>query len=150
MSELSFNDSERLAKVIDAMQEMIANAAATGVSLHIVHVNSMSLGALPVILELIDSARKRGLDITTEAYPYTAASTNLESTMFDDGWQKRLSISFGDLQWVKTGERLTPETFTRHRQEGGQIAIQQARVADHVHDALDQTEAATIDLRLCN
>ena len=31
---------------VDAMQEVIADAAATGVSLAIVHVNSMSLGAL--------------------------------------------------------------------------------------------------------
>ena len=34
---------------IDAMQEVIANAAATGASLHIVHVNSMSLGELPSV-----------------------------------------------------------------------------------------------------
>jgi N-acyl-D-aspartate/D-glutamate deacylase len=108
---------------VDAMQEVIANAAATGVSLHIVHVNSMSLAALPVVLDLIESARKRGLDITTEAYPYTAASTFLESTMFDDGWQERLGISFGDLQWVATGERLTPETFTEYRKKGGAVIM---------------------------
>ena len=108
---------------IDAMQEMIANAAATGVSLHIVHVNSMSLGSLPLVLEMIGAARSRGLDVTTEAYPYTAASTNLESTMFDDGWQQRLGISYGDLQWVKTGERLTAESFARNRQEGGQVIM---------------------------
>jgi N-acyl-D-aspartate/D-glutamate deacylase len=100
---------------VDAMQEVIADAAATGVSLHIVHVNSMSLGALPLVLDLIESARKRGLDITTEAYPYTAASTFLESAMFDEGWQERLGISYGDLQWVATGERLTRDTFAEYR-----------------------------------
>ena len=108
---------------VDAMQEVIADAAATGASLHIVHVNSMSLGALPLVLDLIESARKRGLDITTEAYPYTAASTFLESTMFDDGWQERLGISYGDLQWVATGERLTPETFAEYRKQGGAVIM---------------------------
>ncbi|MBL8174591.1 MAG: amidohydrolase family protein [Bryobacterales bacterium] len=108
---------------VDAMQEVIANAAATGASLHIVHVNSMSLSALPLVLELIDSAHKRGLDVTTEAYPYTAASTLLESTMFDDGWQQRLGISYGELQWVKTGERLTRETFEKYRKEKGQVIM---------------------------
>jgi N-acyl-D-aspartate/D-glutamate deacylase len=108
---------------IDAMQEVIANGAATGVPLHIVHVNSMSLGALPVVLDLIDSARKRGLDITTEAYPYTAASTFLESTMFDEGWQERLGISYQDLQWVPTGERLTRDTFERYRKQGGVVIM---------------------------
>jgi N-acyl-D-aspartate/D-glutamate deacylase len=105
------------------MQEVIADAAATGASLHIVHVNSMSLGALPMVLDLIDSARRRGLDITTEAYPYTAASTHLESTMFDDGWQDRLGISYGDVQWEKTGERLTRETFQKYRAEGGIVIM---------------------------
>ena len=108
---------------LDAMQEVIADAAATGAALHIVHVNSMSLGALPVVLDLIESARRQGLDITTEAYPYTAASTFLESSMFDDGWQERLGISYPELQWVKTGERLTRDTFARYRREGGAVIM---------------------------
>ncbi len=108
---------------IDAMQEVIANAAATGVSLHIVHVNSMSLGSLPVVLDLIGAARRRGLDITTEAYPYTAASTFIESTIFDGDWQKTLGISYGDLQWQNTGERLTKESFDRYRESGGVVIM---------------------------
>lgn len=108
---------------VEAMQEVIANAAATGASLHIVHVNSMSLGALPLVLEMIGAARKRGIDVTTEAYPYTAASTHLESTIFDDGWQKRLSISYGDVQWEKTGERLTEATFAPYRKQGGVVIM---------------------------
>ncbi len=108
---------------VDAMQEMIANAAATGVPLHIVHVNSMSLSAIPLVLEMIASARARGLDITTEAYPYTAASTSIQSAIFDDGWQQRLGISYGDVQWVATGERLTQETFTAYRRTGGYAII---------------------------
>jgi len=108
---------------IDAMQEVVANASATGAPLHIVHVNSMSLGNLPTVLQLIGAARDRGLDITTEAYPYTAASTSLESAIFDAGWQELLGISYGDLQWEDTGERLTEETFNRYRSEGGTVII---------------------------
>jgi dihydroorotase len=111
------------AMVPGAMQEVIANAAATGASLHIVHVNSMSLGSLPFVLDLIESARKQGLDITTEAYPYTAASTSIQSTIFDEGWQDRLGISYGDVQWEKTGERLTEETFQRYRKQGGVVIM---------------------------
>ena len=69
----------------EAMQEVVANALGTGASLHIVHVNSMSLGELPQVLELIAGARERGVDITTEAYPYTAASTFIGSAIFDEG-----------------------------------------------------------------
>jgi len=107
----------------DATQEAIANAAATGAALHLVHINSVSLGALPFVLDLIEGARKQGLDITTEAYPYTAASTFIESTMFDDGWQERLGISFEDLQWPPTGERLTAETFAKYRKQGGFVIM---------------------------
>lgn len=107
----------------DAMQEALANAATTGAKLHIVHVNSMSLGALPFVLDMIEAANKQGLDVTTEAYPYTAASTFIESTMFDDGWQDRLGISYGDLQWTVTSERLTEETFAKYRKQGGPVIM---------------------------
>jgi hypothetical protein len=105
------------------MQEVIANAAATGASLHIVHMNSSSLWDYQTNLELILGAQERGIDVTTEAYPYTAASTGIRSAIFDDGWQDRLRISYEDLQWQDTGERLTAETFASYREEGGILII---------------------------
>ena len=108
---------------IDAMQEVIANAAMTGAPLHIVHANSSSLWNIPVTLEMIGAAQQRGLDITTEAYPYTAASTTLQSAIFDDGWQEKLQISYQDLQLQDTGERLTEESFATHRAQGAVVII---------------------------
>ena len=108
---------------IPAIQEAIANAAATGASLHIVHLNSMALGKVDVALEMIASAQRQGLDITTELYPYTAGSTSIESTLFDEGWQDVWDMSYGDLQWEATGERLTKETFEKYRAEGGTLII---------------------------
>ena len=105
------------------IQEAIANATTTGAPLHIVHANSLSLGDIQVTLDMVVSAQKRGLDITTEVYPYTAASTSLQSALFDDGWQEQLGISYGDLQWEATGERLTKETFEKYRKEGGVVII---------------------------
>jgi len=108
---------------IDAMQEVIANAAATGAPLHIVHINSMSGDATPEILAMIEGARQRGIDVTTEAYPYTAASTTIDSAIFDEGWQEKLNISYNDLQWQATGERLTRESFEAHYATGGIVII---------------------------
>lgn len=108
---------------ISAIQEVLANALATGAPLHIVHLNSSSLWDIETNLALIGGARARGLDVTTEAYPYTAASTSLESAIFDEGWQDRLRISYGDLQWQDTGERLTEETFREYRAKGGVVII---------------------------
>jgi N-acyl-D-aspartate/D-glutamate deacylase len=110
--------------VVDALQEMIADAAATGASVHVVHVTSLGLRETGLLLTMIEGARKRGLDITTEAYPYTAGMTDLSSAIFDEGWQQRQGgISFGDLQWAATGERLTPESFARYRKQGGFVAV---------------------------
>ncbi len=109
---------------IDSLQEVLADAAATGASLHVVHVTSTCLAETPVCLQMIAGARKRGMDVTTEAYPYTAGMTDLGSAIFDEGWQNRLGhISYGDLQWAATGERLTAESFARYRKQGGMVAI---------------------------
>jgi len=109
---------------IDALQEVIADAAATGASLHVVHITSMGLRETPLCLDMIEGARRRGLDVTTEAYPYTAGMTDIGSAIFSEGWQARQGgISFGDLQWAATGERLTASTFARYRQQGGMVAI---------------------------
>jgi dihydroorotase len=109
---------------IDSLQEVLANSAATGAALHVVHVASMGLKGTPTLLRMIAGARARGLDVTTEAYPYTAGMTALQSAFFDEGWQARNGgIGFGDLQWALTGERLTAETFARYREQGGMVAI---------------------------
>jgi dihydroorotase len=83
----------------------------------------MALGQIDFALEMVKAARKKGFDITTELYPYTAASTAIESAIFNEGWQERLNISYGDLQWVATGERLTKETFSTYRKTGGTVII---------------------------
>jgi hypothetical protein len=70
---------------------------------------------------MIEGAQRRDLDVTTEAYPYTATQTRLESAVYDEGWQERFGITFEDLQWVATGEGLTAETFARYRKEGGPV-----------------------------
>ena len=108
---------------IDAMQEVLANAVATAAPLHIVHVNSMALGEIDTVLDMIGGARRLGLDVTTEAYPYTAGSTSLHSSLFDEGWQDRLGIDYGALQWEATGERLTKETFEQYRRERGTVIL---------------------------
>jgi len=109
---------------LDAVQEVLANAASTGAPLHIHHLNSMSLGEIDATLALIDGARRRGIDVTAEAYPYTGASTTIDAWWFgEDDWQQQLGIDYGDLQWQATGERLTAESFERYRKQGGVVIM---------------------------
>ncbi len=108
---------------VAALQEVIADAAATGASLHVVHVTSMGQRDTPLLLQLIRGARERGLDVTTEAYPYTAGSTALQSAVFDPGWQQRMSITYHDILYPPTGERLTRASFARLRRQGATVVI---------------------------
>ncbi len=106
-----------------ALEEVLAAAAITGAPLHVVHVSSMGLRGTPRLLQAIAEAQSRGLDITTECYPYTASMSPIKSAIFSDGWQEMLGVSYGDLQWVATGERLTAESFARFRHTGGYVII---------------------------
>ena len=112
---------------MSAVQEVLANAAATGAALHVVHVNSTSLGEIEAVLRLIQGAREQGLDVSTEAYPYTAGSTSIGAALFDGDWQSAFGIDHADLQWQETGERLTAETFARYREAGGVVIIHMMR-----------------------
>ncbi len=111
------------ANSLQALGEVIAAAAITGAPLHVVHISSMGLRAVPKLLHMISAAQKRGLDVTTECYPYTAGMTDLSSAIFDDGWEKRMGITYKDLQWTATGERLTAETFAQYRKGGGMVVL---------------------------
>jgi dihydroorotase len=105
-----------------ALEEVIAAAAETGAALHVVHITSMGLKTTPDLIAMVEGARKHGLDVTTECYPYTAGSTALQSAVFDPGWQESMGITYKDVQWAETGERLTAESFERYRKQGG-IAV---------------------------
>ena len=96
---------------IESVSEVIGAAAITGASLHIVHINSSCMRDALECLSMIEGARARGLDVTTEAYPYIAGMTAVNSAVFSPGWQERMGISYGDLLLPETGERLTKERF---------------------------------------
>jgi len=96
---------------IEAVEEVIAAAAISGAPLHIVHINSTCLRDTPACLSLIEGARARGLDVTTEAYPYIAGMTMVNSALFNPGWREKLGIDYSGLVLPETGEHLTKERF---------------------------------------
>ena len=91
------------------VEEAFADAAITGAPLHIAHVFS------PRVFQMVAEAQAKGMNVTTECYPYTSGALPLQSAIFDPGWQERLGIDYKDLIWAETGERLTEESFTRYR-----------------------------------
>lgn len=108
---------------VEGVEEVIAAAAITGAPLHVVHISSSGLAATERLLQIVGEAQKRGLDVTTECYPYGAGMSGIESAIFDDGWQKKLGVDYGDLLWPATGERLTAESFARYRKQRGMVVV---------------------------
>jgi N-acyl-D-aspartate/D-glutamate deacylase len=104
------------------LHETIAAAKSAGASLHIVHVNSSGDSELEGFLAAIKSARDAGQDVTTEAYPYGAGMTEIQSALFDD-WAAWPDERFGLHQLVSTGERLTRASFGKARAAGGTVII---------------------------
>ena len=120
---------------IEALEEVIAASAITGAPLHVVHIHSSGLRATQRLLQMIEDARSHGIDVTTECYPYTAGMTGIESAIMGEGWQRKLGIDYKDLEWAETGERLTAETFARHRETGGMVILHMIP-EDMVHAAV--------------
>jgi N-acyl-D-aspartate/D-glutamate deacylase len=96
---------------IEAVSEVIGAAAITGAALHIVHINSTCARDGMECLAMVEGARTRGLDVTTEAYPYIPGMTSINSALFNPGWREKFGISYSDLVLPETGEHLTKERF---------------------------------------
>src|SRR5437899_6111242 len=69
---------------VAGLKEALALAGETHAPLHVVHINSAGLADTPVLLEMIGYARTHGHDVTTEAYPYAAGMTEIQSATIQD------------------------------------------------------------------
>jgi N-acyl-D-aspartate/D-glutamate deacylase len=105
------------------LKEALSLAAETNAPLHVVHINSSSLGETPVMLEMIRNARARGHDVTTEAYPYTAGMTEIQSATIQDIYKSAPDAKLAEIEWPRTGERLNRQSFERYTSTGGPIVV---------------------------
>lgn len=111
-----------LRNAVAGLDSTIAAAGRAKARLHIVHVNSSADTNLAAFLEHIQDARDRGIDVTTEAYPYGAGMTEIKSALFDD-WRTWPEQRYAQHQLVSTGERLNRRTFEQARRTGGTVII---------------------------
>jgi N-acyl-D-aspartate/D-glutamate deacylase len=118
-----FGYERELGGSVDAVQELLADAAASGAGLHIVHIGSSGGSRVPLLLEMIDSARANGIDVSTEVYPYTAWSTFIGAALFEGDFKHNLAIDYADIELPSTGERLDQQRFERLRAEAPQTII---------------------------
>ncbi len=108
---------------IAGLKDVLSLAAETDAPLHVVHINSAGLTDTPVMLGLISDARARGQDVTTEAYPYDAGMTEIQSATIQDIYKTATDERLAELEWSKTGERLNRESFARYSKIGGPVVV---------------------------
>jgi N-acyl-D-aspartate/D-glutamate deacylase len=105
------------------LEEALLLAGETNAPLQVVHINSSSLAETPVMLEMISDARSHGRDVTTEAYPYAAGMTEIQSATIQDIYKAAPDERLAELEWQRTGERLNRESFDRYSRLGGPIVV---------------------------
>lgn len=82
----------------EAIGEFIQVSRATGVRGQISHLKSSGnqpADAIAGAIELVDTARAEGLDITADAYPYAASSTELSALKINDTLAPQSAGAFG-------------------------------------------------------
>jgi len=108
---------------VAGLKEALALAGETNAPLHVVHINSAGLAETPVMLEMITDARAHGRDVTTEAYPYDAGMTEIQSATIQDAYKGASDERLAELEWSRTGERLNRESFERYSRTGGPVVV---------------------------
>ena len=110
---------------LGGLNELIELARTSGAAIHFCHLNSNALKGINAYLEVMAQARAEGLDLSTEAYPYEAGSTQIGAAAFRGDWQTLYGMDFDDIVWVATGERLTEASFHdyQHQTPEGYIVL---------------------------
>ena len=108
---------------VAGLKEALSLASETNAPLHVVHINSAGLAETPVMLEMIKAAQAHGHDVTTEAYPYSAGMTEIQSSVIQDVYRTAPDERLAELEWPRTGERLNRETFDRYSKTGGPVVV---------------------------
>ena len=107
---------------VSGLREALSLAGETNASLHVVHINSAGHAETPMMLEMIRTARARGRDVTTEAYPYPAGMTEIQSATIQDTYGSAPD-RLAELEWPPTGERLNRDSFERYSRTGGPVVV---------------------------
>ena len=105
--------------VFGAIKELTDLGRAYSLPVEVSHIGSMAgFGQMEKVLADLDDARNSGLDLAMDCYPYTAFSTGIGETTYDDGWLERYHCDYDVLEFATgkyRGQRATPETFADMR-----------------------------------
>jgi N-acyl-D-aspartate/D-glutamate deacylase len=110
---------------IAAAHEVISAAAVTGASAQFAHAASSSIGTLPVVMRMIEGARRNGIDVMADMHVYTGNRTSIDSALYDEGWEATHGGVTVDSVFIPSlGRRLrSQEEFAHWREQGGPVTV---------------------------
>jgi N-acyl-D-amino-acid deacylase len=111
-------------RVIEAVDEAIEVGERGGVHVEIVHFKCSGTdnwGKVAHVLKLIDAARKRGVDIDLDAYPYTAGSNPLKNILPQGVQAGGVEPMLERLQVAEMREHIRREILTNGLNNWGRI-----------------------------
>jgi N-acyl-D-amino-acid deacylase len=110
-------------ELFEAVQEAIEITEKSGVRFEISHLKAVgedNWGKLPKVLEMLDEANARGLDISADVYPYLASSTELAIVLPDWVLEEGKAAAVGLLaEGSPVRERIAAESHVRTEKQGG-------------------------------
>lgn len=133
--------------VIDSTKELIKIGQKLDVKIQNSHIGSMgAYGQMEELLRLMDYYRMNGIDIGFDCYPYSAFSTGIGETTYDDGFLERYNTTYESIEVAEgeyAGQRLNKSLFTKLRKEKPQT-ITIAHVMDENEIEMAITHPNTI------
>ena len=94
------------------LQEMISSLGIYGGGLYIHHIHQQTLSLTPGALKMVDDARKAGMNIIAEVYPYYQGSSIVGADYLrPDNYGPNMGRSYEDIIEVATMKPLTKERY---------------------------------------
>lgn len=116
-------------EALETFDEIFEAATVTGAQIHLLELMYMvgMAGTMPKALDLIDQARRSGIDVTADSGVYDAFTVCIGTGVFDEGWEsgyggrsyESLMISSG----IHVGERCSEQLFREIRKNSPSTLI---------------------------
>lgn len=120
---------------LEAALEVISAAADTGAHMHLCHVNSTSNRMIDQVSDAIERARRDGVRVSTEAYPYGAGSTVIGASFLAPELLAQSGLRPDSLTYLPTGERIRDVARLLELREGDPGGLAVVRFFDENDDA---------------
>ena len=133
--------------LIESIEEIIRIANEAGVNVHISHIKTSgqkNWQKIDSAISMIEKAQKQGIRITCDRYPYTAASTDLDTILPSWVYEGGADEELKRLKSPKVQEKIKREILYEHPQEQYWVNIHISSVSSKTNRWMEGKSIASI------